>query len=473
VLGVAALGLALVPWGVLYLGQSRRLYEGLPPEEFVLLSAELQSPQHMVPHLWRLPQWLAFGCYLILALQSFLRPSPWAARILGCGERQSVAATLNDPPLSPLRKGGIMRAPWPIARVRLTIVMAVNLAGLGLAWLAVDAFKHPAVTLFQPFRMATVFRGLALVAVAGRVLGLWRTGRLIDRARALLIACGLAGDWMLVVATAVDLAVSAVETWTPQPGWHRGAFAIALGGGLLFLARHDTEPGYVIVLAALGALSLGTIAFRRRTWGWNRRRVAWALAASWALPLAAWLAAIGADSRAPWAAALIARCRFAATATDDIERLAVWCRAHTPATARFIGPPGPKTFRLWSLRCLAFNRAASPYHARGIADWAARFRAHVAFEGTATELVRAYQRDRHGLEQRYQAMSDAQRAVLAVDQGASYVVAAAPAESHSRAADGPLELLHVEGRYAVYRVRESGARIAGRLAQSGGVQRHE
>ena len=62
--------------------------------------------------------------------------------------------------------------------------------------------------------------------------------------------------------------------------------------------------------------------------------------------------------------ALVRRCRFAEVPVDDLERLAVWCRTHTPEDARFIGPPGPKTFRLWSRRNLAFNRAGSPYHAR-------------------------------------------------------------------------------------------------------------
>jgi hypothetical protein len=209
--------------------------------------------------------------------------------------------------------------------------------------------------------------------------------------------------------------------------------------------------------------------------GWTRRRLVWALAASWALPLAAGLAAIGADPRASWAEALIARCRFAATPADDVERLALWCRAHTPPTARFIGPPGPKTFRLWSLRSLAFNRAASPYHARGVADWAARFRAHVGFQGSSAELVRAYQHDRHALERRYQAMSNAERAALAVGQGAEYVVAAPPEQDGRTAAvaDDPLELLHVEGRYAVYRVREPYGSMALTGDHSGGVQRHE
>src|SRR5207249_7490857 len=132
VLGLAVLGLSLLPWGFLYLGQATRLQSGLPPEEFRLLSAELQGPQHMLPHLWRLPQWLAFACYPVLAL---------------------------------LALGRSERATWLPARSRLGIVLAVNLAGLGLAWVAVKGLGNLPVTLFQPFRMATVFRGLALVAV--------------------------------------------------------------------------------------------------------------------------------------------------------------------------------------------------------------------------------------------------------------------------------------------------------------------
>src|SRR6185312_7975056 len=143
---------------------------------------------------------------------------------------------------------------------------------------------------------------------------------------------------------------------------------------------------------------------------WTPRRLAWATLAAWAVPLAALVASLAPASGARWAVELIGRCRFAAVPADDIERLAVWCRDHTPAEARFIGPPGPKTFRLWSLRSLAFNRAASPYNGMGLADWAARFRDHVAFDGSFADLVRAYQHDRHGLERRYQAMSDPERA---------------------------------------------------------------
>ena len=138
---------------------------------------------------------------------------------------------------------------------------------------------------------------------------------------------------------------------------------------------------------------------------------------------------------------------------DDVERLAVWCREHTPAGARFVGPPGPKTFRLWSLRSLAFNRAASPYHAAGLADWFARYAEHVAYHGTPGAFVRAYQADRHGLERRYHELTDAARAALAVRQGATHVVAAAPSRGTRPDPNSPLEWLHSEGRYAVYRVR--------------------
>jgi hypothetical protein len=181
------------------------------------------------------------------------------------------------------------------------------------------------------------------------------------------------------------------------------------------------------------------------------RRLALRFAACWAVPLAALVANVTPDvqNRAGHALreVLVRRCRFAEVPMDDLERLAVWCRTNTPADARFIGPPGPTTFRLWSQRNLAFNRAGSPYHAEGLADWASRFRDHVGFVGTNAEFVRAYLRDRHGVERRYDALPPAEKAALAARQGAGYVLASAPG-----AGGGPLVPLHVEGRYAVYRV---------------------
>jgi len=473
--GLAWLGVALLPGMLLNMGQGGRLLEGLPRSEFWLLSVELQGPQHMLPHLWRQPQWLAWGCYLVLAGLA------WVER-----DRHEESEG---------------------AKTRLMVLLGLTLLGLGAAWVAIEVVQDLRLTLFQPFRMATFARGLALTLVSGRAVTLWRRGRFIDRARVALVAVGLAGDWALVVATLFDVTVAASELLgrsalpSPSPlageggrasgrvrGWWqyseltphpvaprptsptRGEVMIAalvgslrfalaasvLAGGLWFLSRHDTESGHHFLPIGLLVALLG--AFNAQL-AWNRRRIAFALAAAWALPLLALVFAPRVEKgRAPgWQVSLVERCRFRATPVDDIERLALWCREHTPADACFVGPPGPKTFRLWSLRSVAFNRAASPYHAAALGDWFGRFQDHVGDHSPAATFVRTYQTDRHRLEQRYQALGDAERAALARRHGATYVIAAPSDNDHP---EGPLELLHVEGRYAVYRVRPEPATLA-------------
>jgi hypothetical protein len=177
---------------------------------------------------------------------------------------------------------------------------------------------------------------------------------------------------------------------------------------------------------------------------------------AWAVPIAALILPVVSDGRI--ARSLTAHCRFGERPTDDMERLAVWCRDHTPASSRFIGPPGPKTFRLWSRRDLAFNRSSSPYHAAGLADWAVRFRDHVRFRGSIADFALAYLHDRQALERRFQEMSDQDRADLARKYGADHVISTAPGRKIDDS--GPLQLLHIEGRYAVYRVRD-GASLVG------------
>jgi hypothetical protein len=237
---------------------------------------------------------------------------------------------------------------------------------------------------------------------------------------------------------------------------------LVLGIGIRFLSMHDTESGQVPLLLVLILMSvmawIGWPGIENRALNWvcSRKKGSILVGAAWTVPILAIIAAMVPAShplsRRPEMHALIERCRFLETPDDDLERLAVWCRDHTPEASRFIGPPGPKTFRLWSRRSLAFNRASSPYHASGLADWFARFRDHVGFSGSASEFVRRYTRDRHGVESRYQAMSPTERTQLAIRQGATYVIAAAPSRHEPRYEPGPLELLHAEGRYAVYRV---------------------
>jgi hypothetical protein len=429
-LAIASLGLAMVPSLALMVGQGPKLLKGLPPEEFRLLAVMIQGPQHMLPSTWRASQWLAWSCYPLLGLM--------ALREVGLGW---------------------VRAPWPAARVRLVALMAVNLASLALAYLAVEVVGDLRVTVFQPFRMATLARGLALVAISGRLVALWVRGDFASRARAVLIGVGLSGDWMLVAATAVDLGMAFVE-WTLARGWIRYTrTALPLAGvailipALAFLGRHDVESGHLGLLASLAALAVGSLVAHFRPIGWTPRRVVLAVMGAWAVPIMALIV--------PWvvhepggknrAIGLIERCRFAEVPTDDLERLAIWCRENTPVSSRFIGPPGPKTFRLWSRRAVAFNRAASPYHAEGLADWSIRYRDHVGFNGTTAEFARAYLADRHALEARFGQMSDLELAELASRQGATHVLTSAGRPTGDPGS--PLVRLRVEGRYAVFQVR--------------------
>ena len=432
--GLAWLVLAMIPGVGLMAGSGSRLLEGLPAEEFLTLSALIQSPQHMVPHLWRMPQWLAWGCYPTLALVA-------------------VRADRGGNP--------------SVARGRLVVLLTINLVALGMAWAAIEIVGSVRATVFQPFRMATVARGLCLVLAADRVAGLWGRGEAWGRIRAALLVVGLVGDWALVVATAVEIVAGLAERFgKPAERLVGGAVLV---WGLIFLSRHDTESGHWPLLGAAGIAWIiprvleffrGVGIARHRDDRWaeptvsspnrlDRRKIAFGVLC-WLVPMMALIAP------GPWAK----HCRFGETPTDDVERLAMWCRDHTPEGARFVGPPGPKTFRLWAHRDVAFNRAAGPYHAAGLADWASRFRDHVGFHGSISEFAGAYLKDRQGLERQYDEMGEGDLADLAHRQGADHVIAKAPGASDDRP-DHELELIRVEGRYAAYRVR-SPARIAGR-----------
>ena len=448
----------MLPGLALNLAGGRSPQGNMPADEFWLLSVELQSPQHMLPHLWRMPQWLAAACYLVLA-----------ALALFDRYRRSQAGPSES-------SSGMTRPTrWAPARLRLVAMLAVILVGLATAWYAIEVLHHVRITHFQPFRMATLARGIALVFVAGRLTSLWRLGGWFVRLRAILIAVAFTGDWLLVVVTMVELAVAAsgaVRTLCSSCRDYRFLdlvlTSVLLALGANFLMHHDTEYGHIPLLVTLGVGLLmalwGRLGKNAQVQGsrsvWTPAKVRAATAFAWGLPLASLLAAAVPSDHAlvrhPLVRGLIARCRFAEVPADDIERLGRWCRDHTPVTSRFIGPPGPKTFRLWSRRSLAFNRAASPYDAAGLADWFARFQDHVDFHGTPADFARSYVSDRHGFEGRYQSQSDVELAALALRQGATYVVASAPIlapqSSRFRPSTGPLELLHVEGRYAVYRV---------------------
>jgi hypothetical protein len=425
-LGLAALVVALLPTALMQAPQKAALFEGLDPDTFRLLSFTVQGPQHMLPHLWRPMQWLAWSCYPALA-----------------------ALTLWD-----------LGRPLSIARTRCLALLGILLIALAAAWVAIEVLGDPRITIFQPFRMATVARGLCLVLIAERIRSLALLGGFGGLLRAALLVSGLGCDGAMVVAVATEL------TWTlgdrlrvPRTA-ALSALAVLIGG-IAYLIRHDPDAGYLPLLLGIGAsLLMGAWRLRGRPLpAWTLGRALRLTTLAYAVPLLAAIASLLPPDGPEWLRtgreALISRCRFGESPTDDVERLALWARSHTPPDARFIGPPGPKTFRLWSRREVAFNRAASPYDGRGLADWARRFADHVAFEGDVAAFARAYLADRHALERRYQEMPPADRASLARRQGADYILAAAPTDPGEPADDPSLELLRIDGRYAIYRLRDA------------------
>jgi hypothetical protein len=475
--GGALIVAALAPAMVFAARGGSRLMEGLPPDDFLTLSASIQSPQHMLPHLWRLPQWLAGACYLVVA----------------------ALAVRGGPPSR--------------ERTRLVVLTVLIVIGLALATIAIEVVGSVRATLFQPFRMATVARGLCLVLMADRVRQLWGRGDVVGQSRAAILVAGLSGDWAFVAATIVELAATAGERFGRRAEAVLAAIALAFGG--LYLSRHDTESGHLVLLAtflaviaahlvstiATGRLSTSPLegegrSFRGGVRGFcldvrsgralapspltrrlkplpspsrgeggnqvravtTRTRFVVLASLAWLIPASAMIVPNLASGHL--ANRLAAHCRFGEWPVDDVERLAAWCRANTPTDARFIGPPGPKTFRLWSRRELAFNRAASPYHAAGLADWASRFRDHVGFSGSITEFAAMYLKDRQALDRGFDRMDAGRLSALACREGADHVLA-----SSKLSDDGSLERLKVEGRYAVYRVKSSPVEAVARRSE--------
>src|SRR5258708_36986347 len=88
-------------------------------------------------------------------------------------------------------------------------------------------------------------------------------------------------------------------------------------GGLCFLSRHDTESGHIPLLISLALVIPASLSPQ---FEWNRRRIAFAMVAMWALPVLSLLLAnrVHRGAAPAWQVALVERCRFTATPVDDI-----------------------------------------------------------------------------------------------------------------------------------------------------------
>ena len=282
---------------------------------FWLLSVELQSPQHMLPHLWRMPQWLAWGCYLVLAALAILdRPAAAEADPAATIECDDLPDALAAGPASPDRGAG-----GHPGRTRSGVVChrgAASGAGDGLS--AVPDGHGGARN--RPGLRRRPARG----PLADRADG---CGRL----RAILLAVAFTGDWLLVVVTVAELAVSATQSDSRGSlapcvarlsmrsiSWRSAMLAL----GLNFLGHHDTEYGHIPLLAALGLGVADRIDGRGVADATLRIRVAWqpdldAGAACARRSALAWAAAAGLAARGGGAAG---SCRVAASARAGPDR---------------------------------------------------------------------------------------------------------------------------------------------------------
>ncbi len=259
--GLMLLGLAMLPQLLRLPAQSETLVRGMTPEAFLLWTAQVQSPQHMLPHLWRSTQWAAWFGFLVLAGLSLVeRPEEGRA-----------------------------------GRSRLWIVLGINLAGLLLGWVAIEGWHLWKVTVFQPFRMATVARGLALVLVAGRVDRLWAGRSWLGTVRVALLIAGLTSDLAFVVVVLAEVAFALGEWSFARSGERIRSFPTGflglgvLGLGLVYLHRVDTDLGTWRIVAG-AAFGLGAGALRRLPLTWTTGRQVRVLGFAWVVPVFAMVA---------------------------------------------------------------------------------------------------------------------------------------------------------------------------------------
>ena len=402
------LAVAMVPWAVAYLPQSKILAEGVDPALFWSLATELQGPQHMRPVHWRESQW-------------------WAAfAILAAGLGGLVAARRDFARPAVIRAGL-----WAVPIV----------LGLALATALVEIAHSLPVTMAQPFRLATPLRGLCLILLIPHLASLIRSGGIAGAARAGALILCLRGDRAFVAAVGVELVMTSFSWLSRQftnierkPGYDLIALSIAGFPAAWWLIRRDTADGEVLLLSgyltgaafALIVPRVGPRIAMRFSSGTNgfRNARAWRICAyAWAIPLAS--AVVGIADPAGESAicqALAGRWRIQEVPTSDVERLAVAARTTLPADALVLAPPRDKAFRHWSRRSVVVNVAGSPYQAKALADWAERLRIVAGEPCDLTDFARNWPENRVAWETYYEKAPASQLDAWATRFGATAIV---------------------------------------------------
>ena len=134
--------------------------------------------------------------------------------------------------------------------------------------------------------------------------------------------------------------------------------------------------------------------------------------------------------------------------TSDVNRLAWWCRRHTPRDALFLTPPEVSSFRLMSERATFIDYKGNGFTNTAIVEWYARL--HALYRMQHGRVPAPSEASRHKVRDAYEHATAEQIAALAKDHGIRYFVARA---RPSGKPDYPFPLVHAQGVWRLYDVQ--------------------
>lgn len=358
---------SMIPWGLIYLPQAAVLKQGVEQELFWSLATELQGPQHMRPIYWRSTQWYAAIALLIAGIAQ-------------------IALSGNAVRTSPAIK---KTAAW---------IFIITL-GLLIAVPGIEIFKSLNITMAQPFRLATIMRGMMLILILPGLVARLQSKQLLQLCHGCALILSLRQDMALTVMIVIELILQFAKMSHRNKTLMTFCYIVMQLSGSYWLLLHDPRKSYYLIIAgdAIGIVLFMIQSDRDQKRNeiierliaipsTHRRQIRIAIYA-WLLPILAILFNLTDSLQKTWAAEKLAgKYRVFATPLSDAEKLGVWIDRHMPKDVLVLTPPRDKSLRSWSHRSIVVNVAGSPYQASALKTWAERLQ---SMSGLSTDIATA------------------------------------------------------------------------------------
>ena len=436
ILFVIAIFLSMIPWALLYLGQSSVLKAGVSPELFWSLATELQGPQHMRSSLWRSSQWYAAISLTVFASIQFLVLMP----------------------------KNLSHRAFKQARQWLLLI----LIGLFISWPAIEYFHNLNITLAQPWRMATPVRGFLLIILNSIIFEYIKSNRPIIKGRAFSIIFGLRNDivtFSLFLLESVNLMIKRTLRDT-KPSWQTNISGIFLMTStfyaILWVYDHDPQHGHYVIIAGYVAGPAVDFILRKlqisiddqsgKLYIPTKLQIAPrnAIILAWILPAIAIIyCGFDASGKTIFAQILASKWRIYETPRSDAEKLGAWLHANIAPNAMILSPPRDKSLRLWSHRSVVANVAGSPYQAEELKKWSERIATLSGFSGDIADFAHQWPENRVRFETFYE-KATSNEIIAWANQNQANVIVVPSAERFESLATSGWEKAHVEGRLAAW-----------------------